>query len=317
MAVGLHRSEFLRARSRRLVSMVLLGGAILIVAAIVIAAVHSHRPTPDEVAAAHRRFDKELSLCLNGRYVGPSAPVGYDSLEQYCNEVIQSNAGDVGLKQRDAIDVLVNSGAFVILLGALLGASLAGADWSTGSMATLLTWEPRRIRVLLVRSEIIVGVVVIVTIALQALLSILFKAAVAVRGSTVGSPPGLWGHVAGAAVRVSVMAAAFALIATALATLGRSTVAALGILFGYFILFEGVVAGFAHGIQDRLLVRAATVVVSNHPIIEFNETPTVGASFNVPPTVVLGIGEAWAVVAFYTIALFLLALLVFRMRDVT
>lgn len=289
----------------------------MIVVAIVIAAVQSHRPTPDEVAAAQTRFNKELSLCLNGRYVGSSAPVGYDSLEQYCAEVIQSNAGDADLKQRDAVDVLVNSGAFVILLGALLGASLAGADWSAGSMATLLTWEPRRIRVLLVRSEIIVVVVVIVTIALQALLSILFKVAVAVRGSTVGSPPGLWGHVAGAAVRVSVMAAAFALIAVALATVGRSTVAALGILFGYFILFEGVIAGFAPAIQDRLLVRAATVVVSNHAIIEFNETSTVGASFSGPATVVLGIGEAWAVVAFYTIALFLLALLVFRLRDVT
>jgi ABC-2 type transport system permease protein len=317
MAVGLHRSEFLRARSRRLVSVVLVGGVILIVVAIVIAAVHSHRPTPNEVAAAQTQFNKELSVCLSGKYVGPSAPVGYDSLEQYCDEVIQSNAGDADLKQRDAVNVLVNSGAFVILVGALVGASLAGADWSAGSMATLLTWEPRRIRVLLVRAEVIVVVVVIVTIPLQALLSILFKIAVVIRGSTVGSPPGLWGHVAGAAVRVSVMAAAFALIATALATLGRSTVAALGILFGYFILFEGVIAGFAPGIQDRLLVRAATAVVSNHPIIEFNETPTVGASFSAPPTVVLGIGEAWAVVACYTIALLLLALLVFRSRDVT
>ena len=33
----------------------------------------------------------------------------------------------------------------------LLGATLSGADWTAGTMGTLLTWEPRRIRVHLVR----------------------------------------------------------------------------------------------------------------------------------------------------------------------
>ena len=44
--------------------------------------------------------------------------------------------------------------------------------------------------------------------------------------------------------------------------IGRSTVASLGALFGYLILFEGVIAGFRPRSKAYLLVRAAIVIVS-------------------------------------------------------
>ena len=42
--------------------------------------------------------------------------------------------------------------AIFLVVGALFaGASVAGAEWRAGSMTTLLTWEPRRVRVIVGR----------------------------------------------------------------------------------------------------------------------------------------------------------------------
>ena len=43
--IDLFRSEFLRARSRRILPMMLVGGVLLIVVAMVIAGANSHKPT--------------------------------------------------------------------------------------------------------------------------------------------------------------------------------------------------------------------------------------------------------------------------------
>jgi ABC-2 type transport system permease protein len=309
--IGLLRSEVLRARSRRLVVMVIVGASLLIVVAMIIAGAHSHRPSASEIADAQGRYQKQLAICLRGGYLGRGGqlPPGISSLEEYCNEVVRSNADD-SLKWSDAADLLVHSAGFTILLGALLGASLGGADWSTGSMPTLLTWEPRRIRVLLVRALVAAALVFAMTFGLQALLVLVFRLVVALRGSTVGTPSGLVGDLASDAVRVSVMAAAFAVIAVAIATLGRSTVAALGVLVGYLILFEGVIAGFVQSTQDKMLVRAAGVVVSRQPIYDYS-----GPYSDTPP-ILLGLGEAWVVVGVYVVVLVGLALVAMRARDV-
>jgi hypothetical protein len=91
-------------------------------------------------------------------------------------------------------------------------------------------------------------------------------------------------------------------------------VAALGVLFGYLVLVEGVIAGLRPSIQDRLLVRAGGVIVSQQPIFDQNAPVTVSLGRSLP--VLLGITEAWVVAAGYVVSLMVLALLVFRTRDV-
>ena len=135
-------------------------------------------------------------------------------------------------------------------------------------MTTLLTWEPRRVRVLLVRALVVALVVAFVTLLLQAILFGSFSLAVALRGTSLGAPSGLLGTAALTGLRVSTVAVGFGLVALAIATIGRSTVAALGVLFGYLVLFEGVIAGLRPSIQDRLLVRAGGVIVSQQPIYD-------------------------------------------------
>ena len=301
--------------------MMLVGAILLIVVAMIIAGANSHKPTQAQIAEAEAFSQKQFAQCMRGQFsgsqfVGPGeqVPPGYASLQEFCREV-SAPVVDTGLQFRDLALVLEHSGTFVVLLGVALAASLGGADWSAGTMTTLLTWEPRRIRVLLIRALVVALVVAFVTLFLQGVLLGAFSLAVALRGTSLGAPPGLVGTAVQTGLRVSTVAVGFGLVALAIATIGRSTVAALGVLFGYLVLFEGVIAGFRPSIQDRLLVRAGGVIVSQQPIYDQNASFSSGVS-NQLPKVLLGLTEAWVVAAVYVVVLMVLALLVFRARDV-
>ena len=297
--------------------MMLVGGVLLIVVAMVIAGAHSHKPTQAQIAAAQVNSQKEFVSCMRGHFLPPGEPLppGYATLQQYCADQAAPSV-DTGLQFRDIALVIEHTSTFIVMLGVALAASLGGADWSAGTMTTLLTWEPRRIRVLLIRALVVSLVVALVTLFLQGVLLGAFSLAVALRGTSLGAPPGLMGTAVRTGLRVSTVAAGFGLVALAIATIGRSTVAALGVLFGYLVLFEGVIAGFRPSIQDRLLVRAGGVIVSQQPIYDQSHESFSSLGPVSPPPVLLGLTEAWIVAAAYVVVLMVLALLAFRARDV-
>jgi ABC-2 type transport system permease protein len=315
----LFRSELLRARSRRLVVMILIGGMIATVVAMTIAAFNSSPASDTAIQAAQAGYEKNLRQCLAGEFTKPDGelPPEYDSLEELCAEQSGPYLADAGVWLHDLPVVLMGIATFVILLAAWLGASLAGADWTNGTMATLLTWEPRRVRVMLTRAIVVMLVIAFVLLLLQVFFSIAYSGVASLFGTTALSPPDLWSDVAAVIGRVSVMGVAIGLIAYAVAMIGRSTVASLGALFGYLVLFEGVIAGFRPSIQSNLLVRAVGVVLSQQPLLQYSETATLGSDDMFPqPVVLLDVHRAWAVVAVYVVGLLVLALVVFRRRDV-
>jgi ABC-2 type transport system permease protein len=313
------RSEFLRARSRRLVLMVVIGGLVAIVVSLSIAAAHSHKPGDAAVAQAQADYDRNYQRCIAGRAFGPNGefPPQYDSLEQAC----RANSGPYlninGAWLHDLPEILRGIATFVILLGAWIGASLAGADWTNNTMTTLLTWEPRRVRVLLVRGVVAVVTVAVVTLFLQAAFAGLFTLVAQLFGSTALSQSNLWSDVGATMARISAMGVAIGLVAYAIAMIGRSTVSSLGALFGYLVLVEGVIAGFRPSIEPWLLVRAAGVVISQEPLVHFGDTTMASSSPVSQATVVLSIGGAWMVVGVYAVGLLLVSLVVFRRRDVS
>jgi ABC-2 type transport system permease protein len=315
------RSEFLRARSRRLVPMVLLGGMVAAIVAMSFAAYFSDPASDDSVATAEAQAERNLQRCLDGRFTqAGQVPPGYDSLEDYCRSTELVSLSDAGVWLHDLPVVLVGIGTFVILLAAWLGASLAGADWSSNTMTTLLTWEPRRTRVLVTRAVVVAVVVGVVIVFLQGFFSALFALVAKVFGTTALSPPDLWSDVAATIGRISLMGLAIALVAYAVAMIGRSTVASLGALFGYLVLFEGVIAGFRPQIQSYLLVRAAGVIVSQQPILDYSATSSSGSGGSysyATPDLLLDVSGAWVVVAAYVLGLLALTLVAFHRRDVT
>jgi ABC-2 type transport system permease protein len=310
----LFRSEFLRARSRRLVPMLIVAGLLGIVVALGIAAFTVDGPTDEEVASAQARYAKSLERCLSRDYTQgggfvPSAQ--YASAEEYCQETSAPIVAGVQLRDLDAIVQGIST--FVVLLGVLLGASLGGADWTNNTMTTLLSWEPRRARVFFIRGAVIAILVFAITAFLQIVFCVVYAFVAAIVGSTLFLPIHFWTDVAETIGRVSLMGTALGVVAYVLSMIGRSTVSSLGTVFGYLILFEGVIAGFRPTIQANLLVRGASVIISQQPIIDTSSFATSDAQ----PPILMDVQRACIVVALYVVVLGAISLIQYRRRDVT
>lgn len=132
---------------------------------------------------------------------------------------------------------------FLILGGFLGGATVAGAEWRAGTVTTLLTWEPRRYRVLAARCASSAVLAFAISFGLQILFLASFLPAVAAHGSTAGSGGWFWFHLAVAMVRTSAITAAAAVLAVSLATLARNTAFAVIAVFVWMTLVEGLIRG--------------------------------------------------------------------------
>ena len=127
--------------------------------------------------------------------------------------------------------------------GIIGGASVAGAEWRAGTVGTVLTWEPRRTRLLTARMGAAVILAAAIATLLQLLSLVLLLPAVLVNGTTAGADTGWWLALAAALVRASTLTALAALLALSIANIGRNTTAALAAIAGWLLVGEGLVRG--------------------------------------------------------------------------
>ena len=235
-------SELLRFRSRRLV-VVMLGGALLATGiGVVIAGWQSTPPTDAVVAAAEARAKREMEACLNADYEG----VEFEgTLEEFCRE----NAGNPAyympshLALRDLPSILEGVSSITSILGMVIGASFVAASWQTGTISTIFTWEPRRVRWFAARILVLAAGVFVMIVLIVAVLSAGLALAAMLRGSTLGVDGAWWTDSLTTSLRVSVAAAISAVIGGAVAAIGRHTAAALGVVFVWTAVLEGLVRG--------------------------------------------------------------------------
>jgi hypothetical protein len=236
-------SEFLRFRSRRLVVVTLLGVLVATTVGLVIAAVQSTPPTEAVIVEAEARAQREEEACLNADYEG----VQFDgTLEEFCRE----NAGNPApympshLALVDLPQILEGISSITSILGLVIGASFVAASWQTGTISTIFTWEPRRLRWFAARILILAAGVFAIVTAIVTFLSVGLALVAMLRGSTVGIGAAWWTDVLTTSLRVSLTAALSAVIGGAVAASGRHTAAALGVVFVWTAVLEGLVRGF-------------------------------------------------------------------------
>jgi len=301
--------------------MLIIGGLLGIVVGMGLTAIYGGEASDAEIATAQTQYDKDFAQCMKGRFLehGGQLDPRYASLEEFCRD---ANAPSLDGAQLRDLDLIVQGiSTFVVLLGTLLGASLGGADWTNNTMTTLLTWEPRRARVFFTRALVVVAFVGVITLFLQVVFSAAYWLVAVTRGTTLFLPTHFWTDVAATVGRVSAMGVALGLVAYVIAMVGRSTVASLGVLFGYLVLVEGVIAGFRPTIQGNLLVRAASVIVSQQPILDptrelvYYGSGVSGAVAN--PPILMDVHRAWIVLVVYVVVLGGLSLFQFQRRDVS
>lgn len=235
-------SELLRFRSRRLVVVMLVGTLIATGVGLVIAAVQSTTPTDAVVAAAEARAQREVEACLNADYEG----VEFEgTLEEFCRE----NAGNPAnympshLTLVDLPEILEGVSSITSILGLVIGASFVAASWQTGTISTIFTWEPRRLRWFSARILVLVAGILVVSVVIVVFLSAGLALAAMLRGSTTGVDGAWWTDALMTSLRVSVAAAISAVIGGAVAAIGRHTAAALGVVFVWTAVLEGLVRG--------------------------------------------------------------------------
>lgn len=202
---------------------------------------------------------------------------------------------------RSLPDVLIGTSLVLASMGLVLGASAIGADWHTGHMTTILTWEPRRVRVLVAKVAACVLLVFLLSLALQALLAATLAVDAAARGSTAGAE-GWLPEAAGVAVRTSLLTTIFSGVGFALASVGRNSAVALGVVFGPLVPVENIVRVLRPQWTPWLLTENAGMLILASP----GDFPGLDRS-------TLGAGAYLAAVA---VALLLGAAAVFRARDV-
>ncbi|MEV0273096.1 ABC transporter permease subunit [Hamadaea sp. NPDC050747] len=155
--------------------------------------------------------------------------------EYFRAEYYMPSTFDFKASFREMITVWAMIMAFVALI---VGASSIGAEWSSGSMMNLLTWQPRRVRVLATKLGVLIGVLTGWSLVLGALWTAAMWVTAVFRGTTAGMTSGTWQSFALTGLRGLGVVAAGAIFGFVLASLGRRTAVAMGVLIALIVVTQ-------------------------------------------------------------------------------
>lgn len=200
-------------------------------------------------------------------------------------------------------NILEVTGVFLAIGALMAGATFVGGEWRWGTMTTLLTWEPRRLRVFVAKAMTVLALTFVIGIVLQALVGLSVLPAALWRGTTEGADSEWLRGVSGGVLRASGLAAGAGALGYAVASIGRNTAAALGLAFAYVSVFEGLVRGLKPAWQRWLIGENGGVFLTGRQLD--------GADFE--RTVL----EAGLILGLYLAGTLTAGAVVFSRRDVT
>jgi ABC-2 type transport system permease protein len=221
--------------------------------------------------------------------------------ERLCRQVTPELDPLFHLRELD--EVLRTVAALLIIAGFLVGASSVGADWQTGVMATVLTWESRRLRVVAARLLALVLAVFGAAFVWQVLVGSSLVPYSLLRDTSDSTGWEWLRTTSGLGARIALVAAGTAAVGFALALAGRATAVALGAGFAYLFVFENVIGSQFKPIRPWLMLWNAVVFVKGR----------FAAGGDVPGR---SVAAAAAVLAVYLAVVTAAAALVFQRRDV-
>lgn len=209
-------------------------------------------------------------------------------------------------------DVLFPMGLLIPIMAFVIGASYYGADEKVGMIEQLLTWEPRRSRLLLAR--VISGAVSLFLIAtlLSAFLVVLLFILSAVTGGDTSGVGDALGEIIAAIIRSGLTGAMFLLIGLGITVLVNNSIASIvGFLIWTFVI-ETLISGFLPRVSAWLPVTNANTFVPGQDFEIFSD-PFGGFS---EPEVLFGPTQAGIRILIWAVVVIGLGAVVFNRRDV-
>lgn len=303
--IRLTTAEVQRAGGRRLVRTVLLLGALAGAIAGTIAFLRTG--SLDEATYQQRRVEAEarrtewedrLHRCLEERGGDRRSE---DAFEACAPGDFPPGADDPRYDRKNLKGILQGTTGVVALAAWLIGASLVGAEHSSRGLVTTLGFEPGRVRLFSAKSFAAVATAAVVALVLLLLMLVAMLPSLLLHGAPGAGQPGN-ATLAGVILRGTAMAAIAGAVGFALASVGRNTATALGVGFGYILVFENILGSSVEDFRRWLLLGNTIVFVSGQ-----------NAGGDVPGRSVTGAGLFLAAVA---VGLLVGALSLFSRRDV-
>lgn len=200
-------------------------------------------------------------------------------------------------------DIWANTTAAFGFVALILGASLIGAEWRSRTVELQLTWEPRRARLALTKIAAAASFTLVAYLVVEALIGVSLWPTAAIRGSTAGLTSVWWSDAIGVLLRGAATSVVVVTIGFAIALVGRNAAAAIGVLFVYSTILEGVLGGNFRWMRRWLLIpNMARFVNGRGNFGEVAQASTTGAGLTL---------------AFYALVVTAAAISIFRTRDVT
>jgi len=312
--VRLTAVELRRLLARRLTRIMLL--FVLGVLAVIVGktAYDSHQYTPGQVAAAQVQAAQEVEQwraeCR--RNAPPEEQLTCDQIQppelRYLLPTFRFAESAVPLVEGLAVALG--------LFGFVVGAGFLGAEWSAGTLAQQLVWEPRRLLVLAGKAAaLVLGVGAVAAVMLAAEIGGLYGVA-RYRGTLEGTTAGVVRSVVLLGGRGVLLAVGTALAGFAIAGALRSTSGALGVGFAYFVAGEIAVRNFFPRSQPWLLTSNVAAWMDKR--FEWYPPPcTTCANPGDQQVMVVTLSHAAAYLGMLVVAALLVSGLLFRSRDVT
>ena len=307
---GLVRSEVLRFTSRRLFRAL---GA-LVVAGLIAAAVIAFLQSSKDPDAGRAAAERDVALCkADEARAQADAPPGGGKIVFDCQSVDElAGAYDKRFVYADTMpDATRGVAVAFFVLAFAVAASFVGADWGSGTITTLLTWEPRRGRVLAAKTIAAIGLLAAAMALALAFLAVVFLPVGALRGTLDGVDRSMWWTLAGIWLRGAGLAVFAAAVGSGLATITRNTAGAIGIAFGYALVLDNLLGVIRGGRLRPWLLQHLLPRMLGLPV-DLQE-PGLGSSVRET----LSAARPVLVLTMYALAIVTAAYGAFRVRDVS
>lgn len=312
--------EVRRLLCRRLFLTALVLLALVIGGVLAKTAYDSHAPTPAQIAAAQQQVGqlqgdiaRERASCQREEK-RTGRDLGCDQIRRPRPEEL---LGDRIFRFAPAAKGLaLGFSVFLTLIGFLLGSTYVGAEWSAGTMAALLLWQPRRLAVVAAKAGALAAVLGAVgALAMGAWLAGHYLVA-QVRGDTGGVTGSFLRSLALVGLRSVALMIFAGLLGLGVAGTLRFTAAALGLAFAYSLGAEGLLRTVWHG-SDRWLLSSNVGAWLNYgvDIPRFNCSDTTGECTEGSIRISFEQGTLYLTVGL--LAVLALFALTFSRRDVT
>jgi ABC-2 type transport system permease protein len=217
-----------------------------------------------EAEAAARAQDVRTEACLRANGVQEREDISDEIAEQCFPSKDVGRAHDPRFHRARLEGILRGVSGSLVVVGWALGASLVGAEFASRGMTTLLTWEPRRWRVFAAKALAALAAMSVFALAVLMLVALAMWPALAFHGAPLRSGDPTLLSLAGVIGRGVALTTIAAGIGFAIATIGRNTATALGVGFGYIVVFENIVGTSLEQWRRWLLLGNVIVFISGH-----------------------------------------------------